>query len=158
MSYDSMVFDPRIEFRNRTTFERHPVLAAMAGRNCEVVSADKRNGRIVFDEGAGLGMANRYSIGCDFIYAAFQSSKAPVAYEHVFRLAKESRVGFFDVSGEGAVWFPNFGGELEVAHRPELSDRTTRSNDALARLLSQLHGGSPKRGGTSESTGRSSGS
>ena len=45
-------------------------------------------------------MVTDYSIGRDVIYAAFAWSKADAAYELVKELAKQSDVGFFDVSSD----------------------------------------------------------
>jgi hypothetical protein len=49
-----------------------------------------------------------YSVGKDIIYAAFASSIADEAYETAKKLAKEFKVGFFDVnSKEGEIIFPD---------------------------------------------------
>ncbi len=57
-----------------------------------------------------------YSIGTVSIYVDFRWSRAEEAYEASLRLAKGHRLGFFDVSGSGDVWFPVEGGDYRVAH------------------------------------------
>ncbi len=70
-----------------------------------------------------------YSVGKDAIYAAFAWSKAEAAYEHVFSLAAQHQLGFFDASSEtAAVWLPDGKGGLKISHQGEPSD--TDDSDA----------------------------
>lgn len=48
-----------------------------------------------------------YSIERLVIYAAFASSQGQLAYETMRPLATKHSVGFFDVSGDGEIAFPN---------------------------------------------------
>ncbi len=48
-----------------------------------------------------------YSIGISVIYAGFAWSQAKAAYTEVRRLAAKHHVGFFDVSGNSEIVFPN---------------------------------------------------
>ena len=73
-----------------------------------------------------------YCIGADFICIAFSGNSAR-AYETVFDLASKHALGFFDASGDGAVWFPKAAGELEMLHLHGESDPPGR----LAREVAQ---------------------
>jgi hypothetical protein len=78
-----------------------------------------------------------YAISNDSVYVGFAWSRAASAYEHVFRLAGEHQLGFFDVSSSrSAVWLPNSSG-LKLAHQdrsPSLVDRARRFFGASTKL------------------------
>ena len=58
-----------------------------------------------------------YSVGRSVIYAAFAWSEAESALETVMALARQHRVGFFDVSSDdGDVWAPTAYGTYECLH------------------------------------------
>lgn len=46
-----------------------------------------------------------YCIGCDVIYIAFSWSKEKEAYNLMKELCEKYQVGFFDVSGDGEVFY-----------------------------------------------------
>ena len=54
-----------------------------------------------------------YSVGKDVIYSAFRFSVSEEAYLKMVELAEKHKVGFFDASGTGEIFFPNENGELE---------------------------------------------
>ena len=59
-----------------------------------------------------------YSIGRHLIYAAFASSQAERARQHMFELAARHCVGFFDVGAQPpAVWLPDGDNGLAPAFR-----------------------------------------
>ena len=47
-----------------------------------------------------------YSVGRSAVYAAFAWSQTEAAYRAMTSLAQKHRLGFFDASGDGAVWVP----------------------------------------------------
>jgi hypothetical protein len=55
-----------------------------------------------------------YVIGTDLVFVAFQSLSAEAAYDTAYRLAAKHHVGFFDVSGDGQIWFPTSNYRLEL--------------------------------------------
>lgn len=59
-----------------------------------------------------------YSIGKNIIYAAFRWSVAEIAYPKMLALAKKHKVGFYDLSGEEIIMFPNEIGTLESINKP----------------------------------------
>jgi hypothetical protein len=62
------------------------------------------------------------SIGPDIIYVAFSEGRAADAYETSFRLASRHGVGFFNASGNAAVWLPGANRQLELIHQHQESD------------------------------------
>jgi hypothetical protein len=56
-----------------------------------------------------------YSIDESLIYIAFSWSVTESAYQATFSLAAKHGAGFFDVSGEGGIWFPDSCGKLKRA-------------------------------------------
>lgn len=137
MSYDLAVFDPRPELRDPKKFypwydERtewgeeldynSPAnLTPALGRWFEEMakSFPPMNGPLAYqgdDEDIQSAQAD-YSLGRDIIYVAFSWSKADDAYEACRKLAEKHGVGFLDASGEGAAWFPDGSGKLQVVHK-----------------------------------------
>lgn len=58
-----------------------------------------------------------YSCASQAIYLDFRWSQAQSAYDHVKTLARQHRLGFFDVSADdGQVWEPLPNGGYEVVH------------------------------------------
>jgi hypothetical protein len=51
-----------------------------------------------------------YTCARDAIYVTFRWSEAKAAYKHVLAFARQHRIGFFDVSGNGSVWRPTSNG------------------------------------------------
>jgi hypothetical protein len=126
MSYDLMVFDPSAAPRGREQFRDW--FAAQTewteghGYNDPKVPSEKLqdwycavtrefpnlNGEGVLDDDIGDHHTD-YSLGSNVIYAAFAWTEAEEAYETTRRLAVESGVGFYDVSGDegnGEIYFP----------------------------------------------------
>jgi len=60
-----------------------------------------------------------YCIGKDVIYCGFRWSIAENAYIKMLTLAKKHKVGFFDVSGDGNIMFPNERSILESINKTE---------------------------------------
>jgi hypothetical protein len=60
-----------------------------------------------------------------------------LAHETTTRLAAKHGVGFFNASGDSAVWFPASDGQLEIVHAYQDSDPPGRMaqmmNEAIAR-------------------------
>lgn len=54
-----------------------------------------------------------YAVGRHVIYAAFRWSEAEYAYSKMIELAEKHKVGFFEASGSGDIFFPNIDGKLE---------------------------------------------
>jgi hypothetical protein len=67
------------------------------------------------------GVLGDYSIGRQFVYAAFAWSKAVEVASEAERLAKLHRVGFFDVSSGGEEVYLPVDGRLEIAHQKKRS-------------------------------------
>lgn len=65
--------------------------------NMDVLAKDERSEDYFSD----------YSIGHNIIYVAFAWSQCELAYETMKNLCKTCGVGFFDVSGDGAIILPN---------------------------------------------------
>ena len=124
MSYDLMVFDPRIAPRDREGFlnwysaqtewvEEHSyddpkvTTPALAGWFAEISGGfPPMNGPLASTDCDDLRVTD-YSIGRSVIYAAFAWSQAELAFAAVDRLAAKHAVGFFDVSSnEGLIRFP----------------------------------------------------
>ena len=62
-----------------------------------------------------------YSISKSIIYAAFSWASADAAYERVLHLAKQHKLGFFDLTAEsGGVWLPTSSGYEKVFTADEL--------------------------------------
>jgi hypothetical protein len=58
-----------------------------------------------------------YTCASQAIYADFRWSRVEMAYDHVLTLARQHRVGFYDVSADdGQVWMPLSDGRYEVVH------------------------------------------
>jgi hypothetical protein len=152
LSYDLFVFEPQDSLRDRTAFldwyetqtnwspgidYGNPTNASPALRAWYLDMIDTFlpiNGpdRPLIDEIARNPSAD-YCIGPGFIYVAFSGSNSRNAYEKVFSLASKHALGFFDASGNSAVWFPKSPGELEMLHEHQESDPPGR----MARLMAQ---------------------
>jgi hypothetical protein len=63
----------------------------------------------------------------------FTGSMSALAYDTMFRLASQHGLGFFDASGNGAVWFPKSDGQLEMLHEHQESDPPGR----MARIMTE---------------------
>ena len=148
MSYDLMVFEPEAAPKNHQSFrewyfeqtkwnEGHsygdPAITSSRLRNWFADMAKTfpplnsvSSGDELPDDEAS---ATDYSIGKEFIYAAFAWSKVEDAYKTVFDLAAKHGVGFFNVSSnDEEVWLPQ-DGELILAHRkaqPMLRDKLSK--------------------------------
>jgi len=134
MSYDLMVFDPKISLYERdkfltwyfdqtewsedhdyqnpdaTTPELHSWYLEMA---LEFPSIDDPN----YADDVDNSKLTEYNFGSSIIYMAFAWSEMEDAREAVFRLAKKHKIGFFDVSAKnGQVWFPDANGDYRCIH------------------------------------------
>jgi len=58
-----------------------------------------------------------HCIGKDLIYSGFRWSVAEKAYPRMLELAKKHKVGFYDPSGDGIIMFPNKNGILESINK-----------------------------------------
>jgi len=155
MSYDLAVFDPREEFRERSVFltwfdgrtswsegldffdPTNATSGLQAWYREMVGTFPPLNGpdRPAYME---LCMAD-YGIGTDLIYVGFTKASGGLPYETMFRLAAKHGVGFFDVSGNGAVWFPRSDGNLEMLHEHQEGDPPGRMARMMAETVAQ-HG------------------
>ncbi len=124
MSYDMMVFDASVAPREAAAFiawferqaewgEDHdyddPVVSAPALQAWFAAMAAEfppLNGPLSNDDDERPEVTD-YSIGKHVIYGAFAFSVAERAHERVQRLAYEHGVGFFDVSDDGAIVYPD---------------------------------------------------
>ena len=130
MSYDLMVFDPKVPPPSREEFiqwyrqqtewaERHTYVGPdvttpelQAWYSEMIQSYPPMNGPDATDNPDNLRVTD-YSIGKSLIYAAFAWSEAEGARDTMFRLAKKHLVGFFDVSSDdGGVWSPTASGHF----------------------------------------------
>jgi hypothetical protein len=155
VSYDLAVFDPRAEFRERSTFltwfdgrtswdeglnyfDPSNATPALQAWYREIVDTfPPLNGP---DRPANLELCTAdFSIGTDLIYVGFTKTSGGLAYETMFRLATKHGVGFFDVSGNGAVWFPKADGNLEMLHEHQESDPPGRMARMMAEAVAE-HG------------------
>ena len=140
MSYDLAVFDPRQELRDPQVFyrwydERTEWEDDLDYNDPSNLSAALRAWfdeiRAIFppmngphaarstDNEASENTAD-FTLANDIVYVAFRWPQAEIAYETCIRLAERHGVGFLDASGnEGAAWFPNENGSLEVLHTAE---------------------------------------
>jgi hypothetical protein len=168
MSYDLAVFDPRTDLRNHGAFmdwyrSRTKWADGLDYHNAANTTSSLRawfeemrelfppmNGpdRPLIEDNQHLDAVTDYSIGKDIIYAAFHTSKAVVAHESAFRLATKHCVGFYDVSGQGDLWFPTPTGVLELIHQNKRRDSTEDSpagtgETLVDRLLSELQRAKP---------------
>lgn len=134
MSYDLVVFDPKPELRDLAAFavwydyriawtggvdynEPSNAAPALQGWFREIIEIfPPLNGRLRPANFANSEWTADYSIAADIIFAAFPSEKAGSAHELTRRLAVKYRLGFFDASGDGGVWFPVANGSLELVH------------------------------------------
>ena len=133
MSYDLMVFNPKIAPQSETKFlewydeqvewsEPHnyvdPIVTTTELHNWfkEIIQefpalngpyspldVDDLESEFVTD----------YTIVRDVVYASFRWSVAEKAYPAVLELAQKYQVGFYDVSGSGDILFPNSNGDLD---------------------------------------------
>ncbi len=133
MSYDLMVFNPRVAPQSERAFlewydeqitwsEPHnyvdPIVTTDQLKNwfnelieefpalngpCSPQSIEELESEFTTD----------YAIGRDVIYAAFRWSVAEKAYSTMLELAEKHQVGFYDVSGSGDILFPNGEGSLQ---------------------------------------------
>jgi hypothetical protein len=150
MSYDLAVFDPRMELRERSAFltwfdgrtswdggvdyfDPSNATPALQAWYREMVSAfPPLNGP---DRPANMEHCTAdYSIATDLIYVGFSKTSGGLAYETMLRLAAKHGVGFFDVSGNGAVWFPKTDGKIEMLHEHQAGDPPGR----MARMMSEI--------------------
>ncbi|WWW36016.1 hypothetical protein V8017_03025 [Stenotrophomonas rhizophila] len=124
MSYDLMVFDPAVAPRDAAAFpewydaqtewsEEHdyndpavsvPALQAWFAEMVE--HFPPMNGPLADDEDDRPEVTD-YSVGKHVVYAAFAHSVAETAHGLVQVLANKHQLGFFDVSGDGAIVFPD---------------------------------------------------
>ncbi|MDP1737678.1 MAG: hypothetical protein Q8L23_09580 [Caulobacter sp.] len=136
MSYDLMVFEPDAAPRDRPAFmawygeltqwgEGHdyddpqftsPRLRAWYQDMIQTFPA--MNGPDgVSDDEVDNPKVTGYSCASQAIYLDFRWSQAQSAYDHVKTLARQHRLGFFDVSADdGEVWEPLPNGGYEVVH------------------------------------------
>jgi hypothetical protein len=141
MSYDLMVFGADIAPRTRPEFmnwyhdqtqwsEGHsyddPSITSDLLRSwlLEMIETyPAMNGPYAKEEDEDSDFVTDYSIGRDFIYAAFSWSLAEQAYENMKALAEKHKVGFFDASAdEGDILFPdNYGKHQPLEGRENLS-------------------------------------
>jgi len=150
MSYDLAVFDPRKELRERSAFLSwfegrtswdgsldyfEPGNATPALQACyrEMIGTyPPLNGP---DRPANMELCTAdYSIATDLIYVGFTKTSGGLAYETMLRLAAKHGVGFFDVSGNGAVWFPKSDGKIEMLHEHQEGDPPGR----MARMMAEI--------------------
>lgn len=133
MSYDLMVFDAASAPRKRAAFmewyeQRQsgdedippsddpksltPALQAWLAEMIETFPP--LNGPLAKDENIDNPRTTDYGLGRTYVYACFAWSQAQQAHKHTVKLAEKHRVGFFNTSsGEGDVWVPGAGGQLE---------------------------------------------
>ena len=120
-----MVFDPAAAPRDKTSFvawydaltewsEPHdyddpanaaPCLQAWYRDMIQVFPA--MNGPDASDGNIDNPMCAGYTCAKEAIYVDFRWSVAETAYDHVRTLARDHRIGFFDVSDDGSIWFPS---------------------------------------------------
>ena len=129
-----MVFDPEVAPRDRagflTWFDRQAEWPEEHGyNNPDVCSPGLRawfddirkdfpplNGPFATDDYDNPRVTD-YSIGRGLIYGAFRWSEVEAAYEKMFELAKNHRVGFYYVSADdGEVWAPSEDGSYTLVH------------------------------------------
>lgn len=134
MSYDLVVFDPRLELRDRAAFidwyesrtmwadgldynEPSNASASLQAWFREAIEIfPPLNGKLRPANFASDEWTGDYAIRTDIIFTAFPSEKAGPAYELTRRLAAKHGLGFFDASGDGGVSFPAANGSLELVH------------------------------------------
>jgi hypothetical protein len=153
MSYDLFVFEPKESLKDRATFlewydqqtnwskgidysdPREASPAIRAWYREMIVSFPPINGpdRPPLEDMDGP--AADYCIGQEFIYVAFSGGVG--RYEAVFQLAAKYRLGFFDASGDGAVWFPSLTGQLEMVHARREDDRPGRTKLMIDQLVAR---------------------
>jgi len=155
MSYDLAVFDPREELRERSSFltwfhgrtswsdgldyfDPGNATPALQAWYREIVGTFPPLNGPDRPENMELCKAD-YGIGPDLIYVGFTKTAGGLAYETMFRLAAKHSVGFFDVSGNGAVWFPKTDGNLEMLHEHQEGDPPGRLARMMAEAVAQ-HG------------------
>ena len=134
MSYDLMVFDPKVAPADRSGFmawfdaqtewaEDHgyddPEVCSEGLRSWfldMIKQYPAMNGPYASDDVDDPKVTD-YSVGSSVIYAAFAWSMAEDAYGVMFGLAKKNKVGFFDVSSDsGEVWMPSPSGDYMLIH------------------------------------------
>lgn len=134
MSFDLLVFDPKVAPRDRTGFlawfHRQAEWSEDHGyNNPDVCSRGLRawfddmrkdfppmNGPFATDDYDNPKVAD-YCIGRDLIYVGFRWSEAEAAYEKMFELARKHRVGFYYTSADdGEVWAPSEDGGYALVH------------------------------------------
>ena len=140
MSYDLMVFNPKIAPKSEPEFlewysqqteweENHsydnPKVTSIELRNwfMEMIKEfPALNGpfqptdiddRIDNDDDT----LTDHCIGKDVIYCGFRWSAAEKAYWKMLDLAQKHKVGFYNPSGDGIIMFPNETGELESINK-----------------------------------------
>ncbi|WP_433925365.1 hypothetical protein [Stenotrophomonas nematodicola] len=124
MSYDVMVFDPAAAPREVVAFiawferqaewnEDHDYDdASVSAPALQAWYADitteypPMNGPLA-DDDDDRPQVTDYSVGRQVIYAAFAHSVAEHAHGRVQELAHQHGLGFFDVSGDGAIVYPD---------------------------------------------------
>ena len=138
MSYDLAVFEPRDELRDRSVFLswyhsrtewKDGLNYSDSGNATSGLQAWYRETIGIFpplngpDRPADMDQyAADYSVGTDIIYVAFSGSRGALAYDTMVRLVAKYAIGFFDASGDAAVWFPKSNGQLEMLHEHQESD------------------------------------
>jgi hypothetical protein len=134
VSFDLLVFDPKVAPRDRKGFLAWFDLQAEwpedhGYNNPDVCSPDLRawfhdmreafpplNGPHASDDYDNQRIAD-YSIGKSLIYVGFRWSEVETAYEKMFELAKKHRVGLYYVSADdGEVWAPSEDGSYTLVH------------------------------------------
>lgn len=122
MSYDLMVFDPKIAPREREAFlawyaaqtqwtEPHDYRDPLVTCPALLAWYSQMRGEFpnLYEQADGDGdlHATEYSIGYSAIYASFRWPVAESAYTATRTAAERHGVGFFDASSDAAeIWFP----------------------------------------------------
>jgi hypothetical protein len=132
MSYDLMVFNPKVAPRSESEFlkwydnqtqwsEAHnyvdPIITTDELRSWlleMILEFPALNGPLASLEANELenDYVADYEIGKNIIYVSFNWTVAEKAYTQMYELAEKYKVGFFDVSGSSDILFPNQNGEL----------------------------------------------
>jgi hypothetical protein len=132
MSYDLAVFDPGAAPKDRQEFlEWDKAAQAESSYDSEICAPRLRawfmemirvfpamNGPFAPEElPQDEASMTDYSIGRSVICANFAWSKAELAYDLTFQLAKKHELGVFNVSSpQGEVWLPDGRGGFGIAH------------------------------------------
>ena len=124
MSYDLMVFDVQAAPSDAAAFlkwyEKQAEWAEDHSYDDSSVSAPAlqawflemiqefpaMNGPHASDDDVDDPKVTDYCVGRSVIYAGFAWSQAEAAYRAMTSLAQKHRLGFFDASGDGAIWVP----------------------------------------------------